>query len=503
MSDLRWFAARSGLKPVLQNDGPSDWEMMSRQPKIARERWQAVSRASLGAVCLAQFLCACTSVEPVSLTTRDAAAEFRSRRLDDPKLEQFAAKATATSWPPARWDTRTLDIAALYFNPALATAHAKWQAAEAAIVTAGEIPNPTLNVAPQFVANVAAGVPAWVVASSLVQIIETAGKRGFRVARARYRSEAARLDALNAAWETIGAVNGALVDFAVAGNRAAAIDRQVAAQSALVEIADKRLVGGLGSSLEVATARAALNNAVLEREAARAASTDALHQVAEAVGVPVGALQPERIAASASNVAPPEAFRKEVRQDAVLNRADLLARLADYAANDAALQLEAARQYPDIELGPGYEYDQGEDKWGVSLALPIPLFNQNQGAIGEALAARRQAADEFSAVQARVIGEVDRALDTYDAAARSLAIANDLVRRQNAQLRAKEALFAHGEVDRVELLSGRAELATAEVAQVDAEGALAKARLGIEQASQHSLSGFDPASLLRASWSSP
>lgn len=446
-------------------------------------------------VCLVSLLVGCTTAEPIGRSTQDAETHFRARDLADEGLRHVATQPGTgfQSWPPAQWDARALDLAAIYFNPTLEVARARWQVARAAVVTAGELPNPTLNIGPQFVSNAMAGVPGWVVASSLAQIIETAGKRDFRVARARYLAESARFDVLNTGWETIGAVNSALLDIAVARSRIAALDRQVAAQSDLAEIAEKRLSAGLGSRLELTTVRTALSRAIIDREAARSGLVEARHQLAQAIGLPVNAIPFDRVSAVLPNSAPTPEFRDRIRKEAPLNRADLLAKLTDYGASETALQLEVAKQYPDIEIGPGYEYDQGEDKWGVSLALPIPIFNQNQGAIGEALAQRRQAADEFIALQAHVIGDVDRAIAAYDSAVRGLAEADTLFLHQTTQLRAQQALFDRGETDRLELLAARAELANAELARVDAEATAAKARLALETAGQLSLTGLDPA----------
>ena len=58
--------------------------------------------------------------------------------------------------------------------------------------------------------------------------------------------------------------------------------------------------------------------------------------------------------------------------------------LAEYQASQSALQLEIARQYPDVQLGPGYEFDQGDNKWMLGLGVTLPVFNQNQGAIAAA-----------------------------------------------------------------------------------------------------------------------
>ena len=44
---------------------------------------------------------------------------------------------------------------------------------------------------------------------------------------------------------------------------------------------------------------------------------------------------------------------------ALTHRADVLAALAEYAAAEALLRSEIAKQYPDIHLNPGYSFDTG------------------------------------------------------------------------------------------------------------------------------------------------
>lgn len=441
------------------------------------------------------MLAGCAAVRPVAVSPETTAAGFRGRNLDDAGLRQLAAQPAAgfASWPPARLDARALDVAALYFNPSLQVARSKWQVARAAIVTAGQIPNPTVSVSPLYVATATAGISPWVVASSLVQIVETAGKRQFRLARAQYLAEAARLDVLNAAWDTIGRVNLALLDVAAAQSRAAALGRQVAVQSELVDVAEKLIQAGIGSRLELLTARTVLNRALLDQQAARTTLIDAQHQLALAVGVPFDAIPLDRLSLPPLDQTLPPGFEARVRDTAALNRADLLARLADYAASVITLQLEVANRIPNVDLGPNFEYDQGDRKWGLSLTVQVPVFNQNQGPIAEAAAQRRQAADQFVALQAGIIGEVGRAVAAYDSALRSLAAADRLFQQQNQQARTQETLFARGESDRLQLLAARVELAITALARVDAQSAVARARLAVEQAGHLAVGSFNPA----------
>ena len=102
----------------------------------------------------------------------------------------------------------------------------------------------------------------------------------------------------------------------------------------------------------------------------------------------------------------------EIRRRALLQRTDVLSALAAYAASESALRLEIAKQFPDLRLSPGYNYDQGDNEWSLGLSVTIPVLNQNQGAIAEAEARRAEMAAEFNALQARVVNEVEVASDS-------------------------------------------------------------------------------------------
>lgn len=110
--------------------------------------------------------------------------------------------------------------------------------------------------------------------------------------------------------------------------------------------------------------------------------------MAEALGVPLAALNHFDFTLNTDSTAADELTGKTARERALRSRADIAAALANYAAAQSALQLEIARQYPDVHLGTGYQWDQGEGKWQLGLTLEIPVLNRNQGPIAEAEARR-------------------------------------------------------------------------------------------------------------------
>src|SRR5262249_35072826 len=141
-----------------------------------------------------------------------------------------------------------------------------------------------------------------------------------------------------------------------------------------------------------------------------------------------------------------------------------------------ALQLEIARQFPDLRIGPGYEYDQGLNKWAVvGVSLELPVLDRNQGPIGEAEARRGETAARFVALQATVIDELDRALAAREAARGALAAAASVVGSERERAQATAGASGPGAADRLTLRR-------AEIGSIQAERPRRDAQLRFQQA---------------------
>jgi outer membrane protein TolC len=131
---------------------------------------------------------------------------------------------------------------------------------------------------------------------------------------------------------------------------------------------------------------------------------------------------------------------------------DIRRSLAQYAAAEADLQLEISKQYPDLQIGPGYTYEERNNFFVIGLSTTLPIFNRNQGPIAEAEARRKEAAASFVEKQAQVIAGVERALALYTAALRELAEVDQPLRKlQDTQLRMMQHAVRLGEDDRLNL----------------------------------------------------
>jgi outer membrane protein, heavy metal efflux system len=438
------------------------------------------------------LLTGCARFQPQPLSPSDTAARLENRSLESPGLKSFLEtnlNRELAAWPAAKWDFEMLTLAAFYYQPSLDVARAVWAEARAGIVTAGARPNPTLSYMPQYVFN-PAGEPPWVHTLTLDIPIETAGKRGARIAQAKHLSESARLNIAATAWQVRAQLRVSVIDFVSSTRREASLRKQLAVQEQVVAALDQRREVGALAAAELTPARLLLQKMRLDLSDAQRQQVEARARLAEAIGVPLSALKDIEVVYDLTSL-PSDLdglTSSEVRRQALQRRPDVLAALADYAARESALRIEVAKQYPDIHLNPGYEYDQGLQKWGfLGFGVELPVFNRNEGPIAEAEARRKHAAASFEALQARAIAEIDRAVAVYQVTAKSRESAEALLATQRKQEAAVEQQFQAGAADRLDVLAAQLELATSALALEDGQTKLHQALGALEDAVQRPL----------------
>jgi cobalt-zinc-cadmium efflux system outer membrane protein len=432
----------------------------------------------------------CATFHPQPISPAQTASTFESRTLENNKLKEFLEKnlhREITPWPPRSLDLTLLTLIAFYYHPDLDVARAKWGIARAEVITAGQRPNPSARFLPEYAVHSPAGISPWILGFSLDIPIETAGKRGYRISQAKYLSEAARLDIAMVGWQVRSRLRTSLLNFFTADQSELFLKRQLTVQEDLVKLIEKRLAVGEVSWPDATLFHLSLDRIRLLLREAQTRRSEARVRIADALGLPVSALNEHPISFAFLEKLPTELPSPDVRRSALLNRADILSALAVYAASQSALQLEIAKQYPDIHLGPGYEYDQAENKWSIGLSISLPVFNQNQGPIAEAEARRKEASSRFRALQARVIGEIDRALAGYQGNLHKLELADSIVSQKKKQQASVQALFNAGQVDRLALLTGELELVSTLLSRLDAFVSTQQSLGLLEDSVQHPL----------------
>ena len=314
---------------------------------------------------------------PSPLQLAQTAANWEHRSLANPALREFLEKNLGhpiNPWPVQSWDFETLTLAALYYHPSLEVARAQWQVALGGNITAAARPNPTITLSPgyDFTAT-SLGMNPWIPIGSFDVPIETAGKRGYRQAQARHLSDSARLNFATAAWQVRGNLRASLIDFTAASERELLLEKQNGFQERIVRSLEQRLQAGAVASTELAQVRIGLERSRLELTDARRLAADARVRVADAIGLPVQALDGVdlRYDLAGTHATAGQLMSAQVRDEALQGRADILGALAEYAASQSALQLEIARQYPDIHFGPTYQYNQGDHQFNLGVTSRI------------------------------------------------------------------------------------------------------------------------------------
>jgi outer membrane protein, heavy metal efflux system len=437
------------------------------------------------------MLAGCATYHPQPIAPTQLARHFEDRSLTSAELRAYLARQLGHDidpWPPVRWNCEMLTFAADYYSPALDIARAQWGTAKAGIDVAGAIPNPVLQLPFQYATpNPGPGAP-WIAGPALDIPIETAHKRGYRIDQASHLSEAARLALGNEAWKVRTQVRDALILLYAARQRAAFLSRKAEAQRQVVAMVTKRRSVGENSGPDVDAAVLASSQAQADLAAAYGAQQDARAQLAMAIGVPVAALDAVQLDLDAFGTAPPAPPASEAQREAVFHRADLLASLAEYAAAESALQLEVAKQYPDIHLGPGYTYDTGTNKIGFGLAgITLPVFDQNQGGIAQAEAKRKEAATRTAALQDTMLNDLDHALAHYRASLDAVLLSAAHLATALKQLDSQSTSFAAGTTDRLMFTQARADYQASEIAHLDAVVAAQQAAGRLEDSMQRPL----------------
>ena len=422
---------------------------------------------AIAACCLSAgltIIAGCTQYQPKPLHPAKTAARFEQRSLRNAAVVKYA-RSLQLPLParfPSVYNLNALTAAAWFYNPQLRLAATQVAEAKAAIVTAGARPNPSVGFSPTYAAKSPAGVNPWILGFNFNIPIEWPGKRSARVAAARQNVVAAQWAMGRAAWSIRSQVFTALVKLHFARRRTRLLQRSNAAASENLRLIANMVRAGQLSRVQLGSAQLLQQQTQLALISQTGQAAHYKNTLAMAIGVPVKALAKVAIKLGGATSPNAGALRRVGRLGARMlvrlalqNRLDLREALARYAAAEQELKLQVLRQYPNINIGPGYKFDQGENKFTLGFSMTLPLFNQNQGPIAQAEARRAAAARTFDSVQMRCIEQTHSALVTYQQALRQLRQVAHLADSAKQQLSAARRMVAAGNAGRLTLVNAR------------------------------------------------
>ena len=423
-------------------------------------------------------LAACARYEARPLDPGVHPAVYASRRLGDPALLAWISRFGGPVQGD-RWTERQLGLAAMAHRADLERARLDWLAARAGVMAAGGRPAPGIQgEVERRVGGRDEGGP-WVVAIGALFTLELGGKRAARIQAARADEAAAAAQLALTAAEALRTVRQAALDVAQTEDALADARASLTALGLVERGERERFAEAALGSGEVARTASEVAAAHGEVAAAGREVGRARADLAAALAVPsaeVAGLAVERTANASC------AWSAQVGEDSVIARAlqrrgEVARALADYAAAEADVRSRVAALSPDVELGPGFIWDQGVDRWTLSAALPALLGLRNRKPVAAAEARRLAAAARVDEAQDGIIMEVTRALEACRGAALEVGVADS---QRVAAERVRElarAAYERGERGRLDL--ARAELLVTRAAATSRAVARALERAGL------------------------
>lgn len=299
-------------------------------------------------------------------------------------------------------------------NPELAAFSHELRASEAAILQAGALPNPVLDVTAENLNNTRLRNDGdRTTTIQIGQLIELGGKRAARIKLSETGRDLANWDYEAKRIDVLSRVSQHFIDVVAAQQAQALAGESWQLAQQVADAVGKRVLAGKVSPIEETKARLALSSAQIERE-------QATRQLAAAR---------KRLTAMWNNSNP--RFRSadadlekfgalpdyERLAERVSKNPDLARWSSEIARRQASIAVERAKAVPDITFSAGLRrFSQFDDHaYTVGVSIPIPVFDQNRGGILEANRRLDKSMDEQRAAASRLQTELSQSFHRLSA----------------------------------------------------------------------------------------
>lgn len=367
--------------------------------------------------------------------------------------------------PVKKWGVTELSYCAIFFHPSLDVARNQWRAAQLKEATASGRPLPAISTNLGKSNNANDDISPYLFGLSIDIPIETANKRDIRIENATHLSQAAKLEIAQTAWGLRQQVASALTGYFSNLALIEVLEKEVTHREALLAMYQKRAELGVASSLEVSTAKLQLHAVQNELNGKVHHTPVLLAQLASNTGLPLQLIQHMPLADSADAELIAKHLNADnlaIQSDALLNRLDIRVALSRYAAAEAKLKLEVAKQYPDLSLNPTYTYEFGNKIWSLGISGLLTLLNKNKLAIAEATQLREVEAAQFEALQNKIISDATSVIVALEKAKQMLHQQAALYQRQQHHTEKMQSRLNAGEIDRLEFTMAKLEEVSSE-----------------------------------------
>lgn len=368
--------------------------------------------------------------EPIQTKQTYHQALDKDHQQDDFKSFLLENNYDISEWPIKKWDLELLTLTALYFNPTIKVAASDLAISDAREITAGQKRNPRLDI--PFEQQFELDETPWLIGIIGEFLFERKEKRQARIDQARAEKRRAEINLERQAWQIYSVINKNLIGFFSAQRNKEYLNVQSDLLSQNLSLLKRRQELGQVSQFEVSSIRLQLQQLQLRVSDQDFIINNTFHNLISKTGLQADkfdkqALISDKFEEHAFFIISPE---KELREKTVTNHLDIRIKLQEYEMLEAALRLEIEKQYPDINLSPGFLFEQGDAIWALGAAWVLPVFHNNEGQILEALALRNRKQAEFIELQTNILNELSRRHQNYfdklDSYNRTQALLEDL-----------------------------------------------------------------------------
>jgi cobalt-zinc-cadmium efflux system outer membrane protein len=355
------------------------------------------------------------------------------------------------------------------YNARLVAAACSVDAAEGRALQAGLRPNPDVEVEVEDVAGTGGGsvFGGAVTTTRLGQRLELGGKRAARMRQAEAETELGRWDVRGLQQNLRQDTATAFVAVLAAQERLRLVQEAGDLAQRLVDTVSERVRAGKDAPLELSKAKVAAASRRIELRRAD------------------GGLQAARVALAALWGGDTATFARAEGDLAAIPTVPALARLLDAVEGNpdlarwqtaavqrsAAVDVARAGRLPDVTLAVGAAWSAADDEatFLLSAAVPLQLFDRNQGAIREACAGLRQVAAERRALEIELRAALAAVHQDFTTAqAETLSLAGELLPEAAKAMEAARQAYVQGKTGYLDVQDAQQTLFEAQMQYVDA-----------------------------------
>lgn len=434
---------------------------------------------------LACTLAGCEKYRSVPLDPLATVARIEAQRLAPAGAQEDLGAQPLTLERAADWLRR--------HGPEVQETLAEYRTAHAVARIDTPLPNPGLEIGPQFGFGPDLAPINRVTPFGSIGFTIPLGKRLRRQTELnRAYAEVARVHALARFRELYLDLRAGYAGLAIATQRVQAREAIGASAKQSLEAGRRLVEAGQAAALDVAMFELEYQRSQAELLAARRESADAESALAGLLGV--HALNTRALPENPLPALPPDLPALDLLKEVLVTEHTGLARLrARYEAAERALRLEISKQVPDFTFGPSWENEVGERKTvlGLTLGIELPLFDRNQQGIAEAKHRREEVRTQYESELKRALAGLEHAHGALGIARENRVLLNEkiLPKAEGNVTLARRSVEA-GATDAFQLLDAERSARSVKIEALEAELAERKAWSELERAVGRPLMAF-------------